>query len=357
MKKYLHFKILFLVILLSTNLFAQEPKELDLSKGTFYSETVDKGTTLKFRVINKIPSKQYKIITVKENKIPRVLELPADLSFGDSLKQTNLLSGMNCDELPEGVEQIWEEVDEEEEVPYAIEASRSLLTELEANTNPDNCTLAGIIFLQHKLAKTAEELPSVYVIEASEKVEVTVLREVEDDSIVWKYNYESPMAGRWVTTYGFSFAVPLFDKAETYYLDPVNTSYIVTEDNQKIRPNFLPSIFFSWLPNDISNDGFSFSWTGGLGFNDLEAPTVFLGGSVFYYYNLSLNFGIVAHKQHFLIGKYSEGQILKENMSFDQLHDEFYSFNPFLSLSFRFGKNIFEKGEVQAELEGADDDF
>ena len=154
----------------------------------------------------------------------------------------------------------------------------------------------------------------------------------------WKYVYKTPSRGKWVTSYGFSFITNVFDEEKEYFSKANDTAFVITRKIGNKKLNFAPSVFFTWMPSKCLNENFSFNFTGGLGF-DLEAPTVFLGGSVFYNQNLSLVLGLTAHQQHYLNGQYSPNEIINENLSKEQLHEKLYTINPFFSLTFRFKEN------------------
>jgi len=86
--------------------------------------------------------------------------------------------------------------------------------------------------------------------------------------------------------------------------------------------------------------------SGGLGF-DFVNPTVFLGPTFTYHQNLKISAGLVAHQQRVLLGRYKEGDIIADNLSETQLHEDRYRFNPFISLSLGFIQNPFERRTQQ----------
>ena len=122
----------------------------------------------------------------------------------------------------------------------------------------------------------------------------------------------------------------------------MDNEFIITKENDRKKLEFVPSIFFTYMPQNHLSRDVSVGLSAGLGF-DLDAPTVFLGASFFFNHNIGVVIGITAHKQRFLNGEYEAGQIVMENLNDDQLHEELYTVNPFVSITFRFGKNIFNK--------------
>jgi len=83
------------------------------------------------------------------------------------------------------------------------------------------------------------------------------------------------------------------------------------------------------------------SYTGGIGY-DLEAPTGFLGISLFFNQRIGISTGFAFHKQDVLSGQYNEGQILNDLKPESELHENNYTVNPFISLNYVIDKNIFK---------------
>jgi hypothetical protein len=142
---------------------------------------------------------------------------------------------------------------------------------------------------------------------------------------------------KWNLSYGFAFPI-MFSNDENYYVkasDSIPGKFEIKKrrDNQYIK--FIPSIFLHWNPNNADENEWSYSVTGGLGF-DMENPIIFAGSSVSYYNMLNFNFGLVVHKVHKLNGKYSNGELINDILDFGQLHEEFYRMNPFVGISFKF---------------------
>ena len=141
----------------------------------------------------------------------------------------------------------------------------------------------------------------------------------------------------WKLSYGFAFPI-LFANDEEYFItksDSIPNMFEIKKkkDNQYI--NFIPSIFIHWNPYNSDELEWTYSVTGGIGF-DMEKPIVFAGGSAIYHDKLNFNFGLVIHKLKKLNGKYFSGELINDILDENQLHEEFYRINPFIGLSFRF---------------------
>ena len=141
----------------------------------------------------------------------------------------------------------------------------------------------------------------------------------------------------WSFSYGFAFPIMFSD--DDYFYVKQNDSLLdkfeikKRSDNQYIR--FIPSLFMHWNPDLGDGIEWSYSVTGGVGFN-LESPIVFAGGSVIYHSKLNFNFGLVVHTVNRLNGKYSTGDLVNDILDFWQLHEEHYRMNPFMGVSFKF---------------------
>ena len=113
---------------------------------------------------------------------------------------------------------------------------------------------------------------------------------------------------------------------------------------------FTPAIFYSYLPYENREKKYYTSFTAGLGF-DTESPVGFLGVSLFFRQNIGASLGFVFKKVNRLRGEYEEfngnlgapntNGIVREQLSFDQLHESVYRPLIYFSIHFRFGKNPF----------------
>jgi len=121
-------------------------------------------------------------------------------------------------------------------------------------------------------------------------------------------------------------------------------TYTITEKEDRRDLEFVPSVFYSWMPWKWRNRNFSGSVTGGLGF-DSSNPVVFLGVSGTFNRNVSLLGGVAVRQQTELLGEYSENQVLMQDLSDDSLTEETYKPSWFLGVSFRFGKSPFAKSK------------
>jgi hypothetical protein len=156
------------------------------------------------------------------------------------------------------------------------------------------------------------------------------------------YIYKTKPRGEWRTTFGFNFIYKI--KQDTYYSDMnEGGTYTIAEGSNRDKLDFHPTLMFTWLSNKHldKNDDWHVGLSGGLGYNFNESLSVFAGPSFIYNENITLTLGIAFHNQKRLSSNYSSGDIINENLNFDQLHTDYIRVNPFISLSFRLDKNPF----------------
>jgi len=164
----------------------------------------------------------------------------------------------------------------------------------------------------------------------------------EIKTTTFEYIYNTPKRGEWRTTFGFNFIYKI--KQNTYFSNANDDgSYTITEGSNKDKLDFHPTLMFTWLSNKHldKKDNWHFGLSGGLGYDFDESLSVFAGPSFIYNENITLTFGIAFHNQKRLSSNYSKGDIINENLTFDQLHTDYIRVNPFISLSFRLDRNPF----------------
>jgi hypothetical protein len=160
----------------------------------------------------------------------------------------------------------------------------------------------------------------------------------------WAQVWDAGPAGEWRTTYGFSFIQYVFFTDRRFFLRPSadGTAFTVTREHQRSVMEFAPTVFFTWRDAGRRGDDLDIGPTVGLGF-DFERPTVSFGASFAYRENISLNAGVVMHQVHRLNGQFKEGDTIKENLTFDALHQTVYRPNPFIAVSIRSLSNPFAR--------------
>lgn len=346
-------KLLSLLFISFSPLFclSQLKYQVDLSEheGETISINVPSNEILSFEIINKLPNEEYEY-SIEVNNL-EMAPFSTDI-FTSSIADQTALSG-ECDNLESQLDQLIAETDEAKipeilsQILIELEQIKKELVKSEP-TAPDKCTSSHFSKANELIQKTKELLKYSPVLKANQELKITIRNSAGTKE--WTRKYKTQRKGKWITTYGFTFITGWFNKPNKYFSEEYSnedesiTGYMIDKEYQRKKLEFVPTIFFTWVPTKKLNKDLSINVTAGLGF-DLEAPTAFLGGSFLWNQNISLTAGIAAHKQDFLDGKYEEGQIILESLDEGQLHESLYTFNPFISLTFRFDKNIFSKKE------------
>jgi len=153
----------------------------------------------------------------------------------------------------------------------------------------------------------------------------------------YNYIYKTERKGSWQTTFGFNF-IHLRNN-DTYFSKTVDSTFVIAEGTNQNKYDFYPTIMFTWYANN--SDTINFGLSGGLGYDLEKSVSVFVGGSIIYNQNITITAGLAFHNQQRLNSAYQEGDLIKENLSFEQLHEDYIRLNPFLSIAFRLDKSPF----------------
>jgi hypothetical protein len=135
-------------------------------------------------------------------------------------------------------------------------------------------------------------------------------------------------------------------KQDTYFSkDNNDDTYTISEGSNRKKFEYYPTLMFTWLPNKYfkKNKNFHLGLSGGIGYDFDTSLSVFIGPSIVYNENITISIGGAFHNQDRLLSQYSDGQIIAENLTFDQLHEAYIRFNPYVSISFRLDNNPFKK--------------
>lgn len=360
MKIELKKTILFIILaLLTCVIHGQEKYEINLAKNPngVVEQTIDFKDKLLITITNKLPKAEYDISIERKIKIADELKLDRDTDGQPKPKMESANSP--CVEFLNNIEAI-DTVGTEKGLSKLIKKITRDLTKLDGPGNqiPPNlksCTQ------EHKEKALDAMNMTVYQLmpqklKQGEDIEVTISRKSfneNEDKIVWKYVFTTQKRGKWLTTYGFTYVPTVFKKSEPFFAQQTDTVFTVTPLNKRSRLLFVPSIFFTWFPYKDIGKNWSPSFTGGIGY-DLEAPTAFIGGNLLYNQNIGISMGLAAHQQDFLNGRYEDGQILKENLGENQLLEKLYTFNPYISVTFRFGAATFKNSDTASATETED---
>lgn len=190
------------------------------------------------------------------------------------------------------------------------------------------------------LRLATEAVTDSYTVHRGQNLIVTVTRTAEGQPAKsWTKTFVGPSKGEWITTYGFSFVIDGFAPSATYTAEEDgNGGFVIQQDRTREHLKFVPSFFFTFVPSGPQN--LRPAASGGLGF-DLSNPIVFLAPGLVWNRNLTLHVGLAAAKVDRLLGRYQEGQIVATTLTPEQLRQQVYRLNPFVSVSFNFTSNPF----------------
>lgn len=314
-----------------------QPYRINLAEGSGSTETrhITPGKAFELYVDNRLPSHSYEIHIVR-----RSIPIPAlSMEVDTSGKVVSLEAKEPCAEILELVRSL-DTFSEEKDLAAQLEVLRKKLKKAEKDSAVQACVNEHSDFIRARIGLTSSSL-GWFNLQRGEELEITIVRTTEGSQKTWTRVYSGGARGEWQTSYGFSFIAPWLNKETVYFASPLDSGYQLKKEANRNKLTFAPSIFFNWMPEQRKNKPWSCGFSGGLGF-DLQNPTVFLGPSLSYNQNLKFNFGFVAHKQLVLLGKYSEGQVVYENFTREQMHESLYRMNVYVSLSFRFSQNPFK---------------
>src|ERR1051325_7487477 len=186
-----------------------------------------------------------------------------------------------------------------------------------------------------------------------EQLRITVQRAALDTGgpeKTWTTILATGSRGEWVTSYGASFIQR--DDQRFFTVPGAGADagkFIITRErtDDKWELRFLPSIFFSWLPANGRGRNFTISPTAGIGATS-NTVGFFACGTVTFNINLGFTAGYVVANHSRLLGKYTEGQKLSENLTDSQLVRNALLASPFIAVTFRFGSSPFSSNTPPA---------
>ncbi len=328
-----NFWLLCLAIGFSATLSAQKDTiTLDLAKEIPGSVTKSLSPgTYELVIKNKLPKYNYDIKVIVEDEV--LPPLPTDVISKSGVKLFDAV----CTEIETLMNEI-NLLDDETALPSKIAKLKSLLV-----TKNDKCEQYGTA--ENLIARTETKF-KIDDLQKSQTLTITVKRtNKEGKELEWIRIYKTPSRGKWLTSYSFNFITQWGGKEMLFYTKNIGMdSFLITREHNRKWVDFVPGVTFTWLPACGMKQSLAWGWSGGIGF-DLAKPVVYVGGSLIYNQNLSMTFGFAAHQVKQLHGKYNEGDLIRENLSTDQLMIEPYRVKPFISLSLRFDKNPFTLGK------------
>ena len=161
-------------------------------------------------------------------------------------------------------------------------------------------------------------------------------------------------ASPWLTHFGLTYAPPIISKTKSYYskADPVEASkYAITEKHNNDHDawdNISVTVNFTY-PFSSKPKHFDAGFTAGFGLNPDLQLSGHAGLSAIIGTNVIISSGVVLMQKYRLKGEFESGQVIKENLSYDALHEKVWRPEVFFTIGFRFAKNPFGGSDAKKE--------
>jgi hypothetical protein len=276
--------------------------------------------------VNLAPSARYRIHIEHVVRKTDPLAVPKAANLGPLNKDETTA----CELLNEATT-VLDTVSEESKVAAAVRAVQQ--HRRACKTGVEAVRADSLLFLTRRATTNAVSLSR------GTDLHVTVTR--VDQEAEWVAKFETGNRGEWRTSYGFSFVIDPWNRPYYSRSTAVADSFIVTREGNARWMDFVPTLFYSWMPHEGLTRNITTGLTMGLGF-DSSRPVVLLGGQLLYNQNIGVSIGGAFHSQQILNGRYEEGSIVRESLGADQLHESRYRISPFISISLRSLTNPFQ---------------
>ena len=233
----------------------------------------------------------------------------------------------------------------EEDIKKYVDQGRKLLETL----TDTKC----VALLKVYIAETEQLIPIPYApLKNNQVITLTVTRVEKDgkqvDDKKWVFVLKTPEKSRWLIHYGLTYAPSIISKTNHYYAladTSVANRYTITKENKngpKPWENISATINFTY-PFHAEPQGFDGGFTAGFGLSTGLNLSGHAGLSMIIGDNVILCTGIAMMQKYRLKGKYKDGQVIKENLEFDGLHEKVWLPELYFTIGFRFGSNPFAK--------------
>lgn len=338
--------LIIMLLLLTLSVFSQKQYEIDLSKKINEVSIGLNYTGVK--IINKCPSKEYKVkITVEEELGKTVAEEAVSSENTWQAKYPQLAKAYN-NLLTES---------EEKEIPKLIKELKAGFSELKSDSPHYELAKKDI---EDVIAKTSEVMSFTFELKKNQNVYVTITRiDKGEISKTWLQILRTPRTVSYISHFGFTFSSNLIKEPENYFSKNSGKgaggvdSFTVTKLNPNgkdfwkdlsLTANFLVPINKN-KNNELST--VNFAWNVGFGVSGDAKFTVYTGPAILLNDFAALGLGFGVSNSYKLKGEYAAGQGLKENLNFDQLHTKGIRPNILLTLSLRLSKKQLQGEDIE----------
>ncbi|GAB5408457.1 MAG: hypothetical protein BalsKO_08220 [Balneolaceae bacterium] len=318
------------------HVYSQTTIYINLAENEAKIDTQEVSSTgsIRYQLVNTLPSELGKRNYIVSEEYVYVPVAPLDGSDLESKRQEEkLVPKESCTDetLLNGIDQL-SILDDESEVPQALVILNTAIQGTTPNCREEVEFANSLIGQTQSVIYTASLKSNYYL-------KITVFRYGSDGVVsTWTTLIKHQKKGEWRATYGFTFAHNGLDENELFFSQKSDSAYTIEKGSSNNVLDYIPTVYFIWQP--YSEKKISLGFLSGIGIEE-EKPAVTLGTLLNYKENVGIALGFTAHQKQRLLGQYSEGQIINESLSEDQLHEKVWGISPSISISFRFKSSPF----------------
>lgn len=335
-------KLLLLFSFFTAASFSQKLPEIDLSKNLNADETVIDLNCGGFKILNKLPDGMYQYkISVTESMI----KLPEYTASSGA----SLAGGDPCADIMKDYIKAYNDLLNEKDEKNVEKWVKALNTEKKKLVEGDNkqCYDQSEKKADELIIKTSESRNFDFTLKKGQTITILINRLSGDGTKVektWTVVFKTPDRIDFLSHFGFTFS-PGFVKRPTHYFakQGANDQYVITEmndngpdfwDDLSLTANFIFPFGYQKNPDEPLH----FAWMGGFGINGDAKFTVFTGPCLLLSDFTSIGIGFGVSNQYKLNGQYKPGDVITENLNFDQLHSRGLVGDILITLTFRLSK-------------------
>jgi hypothetical protein len=314
--------------------------ELDLSVDKGNSRTIDLDVKY-VKILNAVRNKFSYIVDIKKTTITPVFNISGAQAINGFDKNT-------CSNDSKTILGKLEASSTEKELKTAVDDARKYLVN---NKEPlSECIKA----IENIVINTEIVVPLGFKVQPNQTIVITINKYEngkKDPKFTWTFTLKTEEKTRWLVHYGLTYAPSLISKFTHYHsLADTGTAnrYTIAKDNNngpKTWENISATINFTY-PFHGDERGYDAGITAGFAISAGLELSGHIGISAIIGQNVIVGSGIAFMQKQKLKGQYKEGQIIKENLSFDALHEKVWVPELFFTIGFRFGSNPFVKKEA-----------
>jgi len=322
-------------------LYAQKLPEIDLGKDQKGDErTIDVDCT-GFKIINRMPNGTYQFkISVQEFVQPIA---NVDLSAGAAAPVADAV----CDPKMKDYLAAYDALNNPKDETVVAQAIKDLNNAKEkVIKDAKDCYDKSDKKADLLIAQTIDTRSFDFTLKKAQVITVTINR-LDDNNVIkktWTVVLKTPTRIDYISHFGFTFSPGIVKRPTQYFAKAGDDGkYTITEMNNNGRTiwndlSLTANFIFPFWYQKHPDAPLHVAWMGGFGINGDTKFTVFTGPSLLLsdFFSVGLGFGV--SNQYKLNGQYKPGDVIKDNLNFDQLHSKGLMGDILLTLSFRLSK-------------------